>query len=991
MRKFNEYDVEKKMLQLLEENGWETYGDPENDEWGAKILDERYDRKPSEVVYWNLLREKILAINDHVSESEAKEVISKLKRQLGGENLVEANEQFQEKLRKGVEHTIMRDGENESTYVQLIDTPETEVEIDRSELSKNSFQAVNQFAVERPDQSRPDVTLLVNGIPIVHVELKSGVGESTWESARNDLLNYEERTPRMFATSILNVASSGHFFRYAPVGADKDSYFPWRSESYEDEDLEMEDATADLLNPETLTDILKFYSFYHSGNKIVPRYMQYQAANKALKRIRNGEPRRGLIWHTQGSGKSFTMLFIASKLKRSKIQDRQVLIVVDRTKLEDQMSNDMEELGLHSELADSIDDLNRLLKEDVNQAVLTTMQKFQDVDSDIKAEKEVDPVVMVDECHRFFEAQLGNKLLAALPDAFYFGLTGTPVVEGNDEKDRNTFREFSPEGEDYLHRYSIIEGQRDGVITDVAFIEKEGFQWEIPREKMDQDFEKEFSELDLQERNEILKEYVNQTQLAELRPRLEKVTEDIRNHYDAKLRNSKFKGMVVTPSRRAAALYGDEIRKYWPAEEVEVLISVDGNDPKLMQKYRKSDEEERTIIDKFKDSQKNPQLLIVCDKLLTGFDAPILKTMYLDKSMKNHNLLQAIARTNRPATGKPNGEIIDYQGVFEDRDRAFEYSEEYEVAENAAKDVEELEEQFVNLLDEMMEMFEDIEFDGSPEALQDSIVKLDKNSEIRSKFQSRYEEAEDLYESLMPNETLGKKQNSRRYEILGQIYYRYQQNEEGYDPGELSLRSQNVREKTRKILEKHVEVEGESESEEVSLEVPEPEVVRLEDQSPDYQATRRGPATVDDIAPLAQKNPAYESLSERVEDVLQQWRQDSISADEAIEEYEDAESAKKRLEEERKKRDLSRTEFAVFKLFDSSGAVDQEKAENIARETGDRLETLNLGVNYRQARKQVRKQLIYALKEAGEVELAKTDMLDKAVNYVLENKGYAAD
>ncbi|MFB6115507.1 MAG: type I restriction endonuclease subunit R, partial [Candidatus Nanohalobium sp.] len=232
------------------------------------------------------------------------------------------------------------------------------------------------------------------------------------------------------------------------------------------------------------------------------------------------------------------------------------------------------------------------------------------------------------------------------------------------------------------------------------------------------EFEAEFEDLDLQERDKILRDYVNQTQLAELRPRLEKVTEDIRNHYDSNLRPTKFKGMVVTPSRRAAALYGDEIAKYWDPEEVEVLITADGNDPKVMQKYRKSSEEERTVIDNFKDPQKNPQLLIVCDKLLTGFDAPILKTIYLDKSMKNHNLLQAIARANRPESGKSNGEIIDYQGVLSNPEKAFEYQDEYEIAENAVLKTEELEEEFEDLLSEMMELFSEIEFDGSPDALQ---------------------------------------------------------------------------------------------------------------------------------------------------------------------------------------------------------------------------------------------------------------------------------
>ena len=986
MESFSEDKVEERMLEVLEENGWETYGDPVAGERGASVLDERYDRDRSEVVYWNLLKDKIVEINDFADRKVANEVVKKLKRQLGGENIVEANEEFQEKLRKGVPHTVSIDGEDKSKRVQLIDAPDTEVEFSREDLSDNTFHAVNQFSVERPDESRPDVTLLVNGIPIVHVELKSGVNESDVWDAVKDIQSYEERNSRMFTTTVLNVGSSGTFFRYGAVDADLEHFNPWRSMDYSDEDLELRDATEDLLNPETLVDILKFYSFYHSGSKIVPRYMQYRASNKMLKRIRDGEPRRGLVWHTQGSGKSFTMLFVAQKLKLSEVRDRQVLVVVDRKKLEDQMSTDMEEIDLMHDVADSIDDLNDILVEDVNQTVLTTMHKFQDTESDVKADKEVNPVVMVDECHRFFEAKLGNDLLAALPDAFYFGLTGTPVVEGDGEKNRNTFREFSPEGEDYLDRYSIMDGKRDGVITEVSFQVREGFEWDISEEDMDREFEKEFEEYDLQERNEILKDYVNQTQLAELRPRMEKVTADIRKHFDENLRPTKFKGMVVTPSRRAAALYGDEIKKYWDPEEVDVLISADGNDPKIMQKYRKSDEDDRKVIENFKDPQKDPQLLVVCEKLLTGFDAPVLKTMYLDKSMKNHNLLQAIARVNRPESGKANGEIIDYQGILSSPEKAFEYQDEYEIAENAAVETGELEEEFENLLSEMMELFSDVEFDGSPDALQKCLVKLQKEEKTRSKFESKYRDAEDLFESLMPNETLGKKENRERYELLSEIYYKYQKLEEGSDPENLSISSEEVRAKTREILEEHVDIDGSGSSTEIEYEISEPDVNRVKDHSPDYEAGRKGPATVDDIDPLAKKNPAYQKLSERVKDVLQSWRNDEMGSEEAVESYDSAEEEKERLKEEKERRGMNDSEFAVFKLLTLEYNLQKEKAEKIADDVENRLEDTRIGVNYGQARDEIRRQVIYGLKENDEIELAKTDFLEKAVNYIFENR-----
>lgn len=987
MKKTTESGVEAKVLDYLEDIGWDVYGDPRKGVKGAPQLDDKYDRSRKEVVYWELLKEKIVEINPKLDEDEAQEIVDNLKRNMGGENLLEANEEFYEYMRDGVPHTVVVDGESEDTYVDLIHLPEDEQNVEEL-MEENSFIAVNQYGFKRAEDAIPDVTLLVNGIPLVHFELKNVGPDSTIQSAMNEMREYEEDTSRMFVPNLFNVVSDGMRFRYAATDAPEKFYFPWRPENPGGDEEEVKDAVKDLFQPGTLMDIFRYFVFYSSDGKIVPRYMQYQAVNRIIQRIRDGEPRKGLIWHTQGSGKSFTMMFAAHKAKKSDVvDDRQYILVVDRKKLEDQMSDDLHDIEFPIfDTADSIGDLEDILEENKNQLVLTTIQKFEDVDDDIDADPEGEAVVMVDEAHRFTEGVLGSRLKNAVPDAFYFGFTGTPVVEGNDRKDRNTFQEFSPPGEDYLHRYSIGEGQRDGVITEVSFIKKH-IQWdEIPEDLLDRDFEGEFGDLPLQEQQEILREYVNESELSELRPRIEKVVEKILEHFQKHVEPNHFKGMVVTPSRKAAALYADELRKYRDSDDIEAIISGDGDDEDFMQKYIRSDEEEKQIIEDFKKKEK-PKLLVVCDKLLTGFDAPILKTMYLDKSLANHNLLQAIARTNRPMTGKRNGEIVDFAGVFEDMDKALEH-EEFEIIEHEIKKTDELADEFLDLQKEIINLF-DIEFSDDPEKIQEAVASLRKDDTMASHFLEMFSEAENLYESVQPHKKLGDQEVIETWKLINQIYYEFKEMERGVMP-ETGRITGNVREKTREILEEHLDVESIDTEEEVHYEIEGPDVKQVEDKPPEYSAAAEGAVLEENTEIRAEKNPAYQTLSERVKQVIGEWKEDEISAEEAVQEYNEVKEEMDNIEEEQKEKGLDDTSFALYKFFSETHGdnFDRDKAEEIARALKSRIEDLNMNSVENVLRKNVRKEVIRELAERNKTSVIKAEdeFLEKTVNLILKNE-----
>jgi len=988
MQKTTEGGVEAKVLDYLESVGWDVYGDPRTGgEWGGSQLDEKYDRSRDEAVYWNLLKKKIVEINEKVDEEDAKEIVDNLKRDLGGENLLEANEEFYEKMRNGVPHTVVDDKTRGEEYVDLIHLPDDERDIQEL-MEKNDFTAINQFQYERKRSVRPDVTLLINGIPIVQFELKNVGPSSTVQKAMNEMDQYQEDASRIFVPNLFNVVSDGQKFRYAATDAPQKFYFPWRSESYEKGDYELKDAATDLFQPDKLMDLFRYFVFYTDGGKVIPRYMQLQAANRMIERLRNGEPRKGLVWHTQGSGKSFTMMFTAHKAKKSPtVKDRQQILVVDRKKLETQMNDDLHDIGFPmSETADSIADLERILEEDKNQLVLTTIQKFEDVDSDISADPEGETVVYVDEAHRFTEGELGSKLKNTLPDAFYFGLTGTPVVEDG-RKGRNTFREFSPEGEHYLHRYSIEEGQNDGVITEVTFT-KMHVEWDdIPEDVLDQEFEGEFGDLPLVEQKEILRKYVNESELAELRPRVEKVVRKILDHFESKVEPINLKGMVVTPSRRAAAIYCDELRKFRDEEEVEAIISGDGKDEDFMQKYIRSEEEERNIVEAFKDEQKDPKILVVCDKLLTGFDAPILKTLYLDKSLNNHNLLQAIARTNRPRTGKKNGEIVDFAGVFDDPEEALQY-EEFEIIQNGLKETDELADEFLDLLDQLIGMF-DVEFRNDPKTIQTAVASLRKDDDKASHFLEMFSEAEDIYESVQPHEKLGEDDVITKWQIVNQVYYQYKEMEKGAMPQKGRITGE-VREKTREILEDNLEVHSiEKEEESVYYEIGTPEVKEVEDKPPEYSAAAEGAVLEENIEVKADNNPAFESLSERVKQVIDEWKGDEIEAEEALEKYGEIEKEVNEIESEQNYAGMDDSTFAVYKLFTDrySEHFTDDEAKELAQSIKERTESLDFNSVERVLRKSVRREVIRSLTDEGKADVIKSeeDFLTKTVNLILKN------
>ena len=925
----NEGGVERSILRWLDGLGWETHG--QSGDRGASVLDDNYERDSHEVIYWNLLSEQVIALNEAVTEDNVGKFIASLRRDLDAENLLDGNRAFYELLTKGKTFTVQREnGKSETVYVDLVDYENPE---------NNRLHAVNQFSVSRETTIRPDVNLFVNGIPVVTMELKSLAQDNDWHDAVSDLLDYEEDVSRLFVPGLFNIAADTMELRYGAVGAPREFYEPWNDapEAFED-DNEMRQAIKALCNPDTILDLLKHFVFYErragGDAKIVPRYMQYYAVNRILNRVRDGVHKRGLIWHTQGSGKSFTMLYAAENLlsRPTIARNPQVFIIVDTDKLNSQMRDQLANLSIEQWTeAESIDHLQQLIEEGGSQLILTTIHKFEDVDPDVQGNDEI--IVMSDEAHRFMEGSLGTRLDHALEDCYHFGFTGTPVQEGKryapDDKEqakRNTLREFCPDDEDYLHRYSIKQGIDDGLILPVYFTLRHEMDWDIDESGLDEEFEQEFRGMTTEEKHKAIRENVTATTLAETEPRVDRAVEEIDDHYDEHISPNGWKGMVVTPSRESAAMYGERLIERRGGEEIEVLYTSNKDDKDIIQQFHTDPEERDSIVKAFKQDE-NPKLLVVHNMLLTGFDAPILKTMYLDRNLKNHGLMQAIARTNRPAKGKENGEIVDFQGVFENIDEALDYDQE--TRDYAARDKDDLYDDLIEQVDNVMGIFDGIPKDDTQEATYEAVERVSTHPE-RREFKQNFRRLQNLYEAVAPDGRLVSEGIEEDYKWLSRIHVAFKRTTSGEDDPE-----DEMREKTKEIINKHVDIPD------IKRDFPTYKLGEefLEDveglENPGVKASQIAHATREHLHPRENQNPRYKRLSERVTDIVERWQGDDLGDPEAVEALKSVEAEALRVEEEATEQGMNKAEFAIYTHLteETDDAISSdEEAEAVAEE-----------------------------------------------------------
>ena len=691
--KLNEYNhAEHPARELLEKLGW-TYVSREI------LAEERDDERA--VLLTGRLRAALLRLNEWMTDEQADRVIFDLEH-VDATGMAR-NQAVHEYLTYGMPLTVDGPRGRDTRVVRFFD-------FDHPEGGLNEFVVTTQFRVRRGNERsgdedderviKPDLVLFVNGIPLVVMEAKSPSLLDVWRSqAVRQLRRYQEvgpewhgsGAPELFHYNLLCVAHCGAGAVYAAPGALESAYFEWKSVlPYSEDEVHRRfgvepqgqaQLIVGLLSPATLLDVLRDYVVYEPERgrlvKKLPRYQQYRAVRAAVERMLSGrrpEERGGVVWHTQGSGKSLTMLWLATKLRREpRLANATIVVVTDRRQLDRQIAGTFERCGFPApEQAATSSDLRRLLTTGAGRTIMTTIQKFEEALTAPEGKLDVlnrseDVLVMVDEAHRTQYGILGGRMSRALPNAVLVGFTGTPI-----EKDfkHSTVGRFGP----LIDAYTIPQSVADGATVPIFY------EARLPElaiegpETLDRLFDAMFGEEPPEVQLRLRRRYANRETVAEAERRIEMIALDIAEHFEKRVRPNGFKAQVVAPSRAAALRYAERLNSF--GLHTYPIITSTPNDGPEFKVARELDQEQ--VIGRFVDPEGEHEVLVVVDMLLTGFDAPVEQVLYLDRALREHGLLQAIARVNRRfahdrdgvPTEKTHGLVVDYHGVSRDLEEA---------------------------------------------------------------------------------------------------------------------------------------------------------------------------------------------------------------------------------------------------------------------------------------------------------------------------------
>lgn len=712
MTKITESHIEEFAIELLEKQGFQYLYGPEIAPDSESPLRQGFD----DVVIVEKLKTAIDRINPMIPENAREDALRQVQR-IHSPQLITGNETFHRMLTEGV-NVIFREGsEDRGDYVRLIDF---------ENLENNDFCVVNQFTVvENHQNKRPDVILFVNGLPLVVIELKNPTDENaTVMSAFKQLQTYKDVIPSLFTYNAILVISDGLEARTGTISSGFNRFMAWKTTDGKAEAShlvsQLETLIQGMLNKQVLLDLIQNFVVFEENKKEDPEtgittiettkklatYHQYYAVNKAIESVlrastQGGDRKGGVVWHTQGSGKSLTMVFTAGKIVRA-LNNPTILVITDRNDLDDQLfdtfASSKQLLRQEPVQATDRQNLKELLKVASGGVVFTTIQKFQPDEGNVyeQLSDRSNIVVIADEAHRTqygFKAKtlddkdadgnvIGKKVVYgfakymrdALPYATYLGFTGTPI-EGTDV---NTPAVFGG----YVDRYDIAQAVNDGATVRI-FYESRLAKVELSEEgkKLVANFDEELANEDLSDTQKAKARYTQLEALIGSENRIKNIAKDIVAHFEERQSVFEGKGMIVSMSRRIAVALYDEIiklRPEWHSDDltkgsIKVVMTAASSDGPELARHHTNKEQRRTLAERMKNPNDKLKLVIVRDMWLTGFDVPCLNTLYIDKPMKGHNLMQAIARVNRVYEDKPSGLVVDYLGIASDLKKALSF------------------------------------------------------------------------------------------------------------------------------------------------------------------------------------------------------------------------------------------------------------------------------------------------------------------------------
>ncbi len=824
----------------------------------------------TEYLVTSYLRDAIAKINGISDETILDSIIREIKK-------VDTNQGFLELIRGGVD---LVDGKTQKTHTYQV--------IDFQNPENNHFVVTNQFYFEGDTENiRPDVLVFVNGIPVVDIEAKSATAALSVDYTKGigQIKRYERVAKRLFIPNCFNIATDGVQTVYGATFAPEQYFLTWKDEELDKKYGEgaVEVSLENLLRPENLLDIIaNFIVFEQTKNGLVKKvayYQQKRATNKIVERVVKRDGKRGLIWHTQGSGKTLTMFFTAWKLRfHQELASPKVFILVDRIDLDDQVYDEFTNHGGKNIIrVTSRKHLEEVIGSDERGIFISTIQKFSELGAGIKNLKE-NIIVLSDEAHRGDEGVAGINLRDSLGNAFLFGFTGTPI----DKTTLNTHRNYGEAGERYLDYYSIEQAIKDGTTLPVTY-EARLSKFFIDEERADEQFDELTTELDDKQKEELLKRHTRKSQLTNLDARVDAIVHDIVEHFKAYIEPNGFKAQVVCNGKEAVVMYKKHFDKLLGSEATAVVFSSgDPNStPEEQKKYETAKKERDEIIRNFKNPAHPLKFIIVTDMLLTGFDAPIEQVMYLDKPLRDHTLLQAIARTNRVYPNKVAGKIIDYYGITKNLYDALDFSED--IVDSAMVDIDVMKERFVEVLHQNMDLFGKVNIeDPSMENLRHNIKIFIDNEDKQQFFKKKYNQLKSLYEFLAPDPFL--KEYIRHFEWLTSFYIAFQK--EFFSTPDAHLLA-GYGEKVKEIIQDNVDYAGitktfrELRIDDVAA------MNKLDEMDDEEKALNLEKMLKQEISEHIDLNPAFQTFSERLQKIREDFEQKQMDLAERIKHYQE--------------------------------------------------------------------------------------------------------
>jgi type I restriction enzyme R subunit len=946
MRQLEKKLVEDWVIEKLKEKGW-NYVEAE------KLERLSFD----EPLLIEDLKKKILEINKdtELTEDDLNLVINKLRYTSTDQN---GHKEILKYLKYGV--PIRTEKERIVKYIQLFDY---------KNFQNNDFVVTNQFKFVGRENIRLDILLIVNGIPLVNIECKNPyTDKKDYFDAYKQIKRYEKTAPELYKYIQIGIGLA-EVVKYFPI-------VPWledaRQEIWKWEGYKEDEAIFEMLKPETLLDILKNFIFVREFRgeitKVIARYMQYRAVNKIYQRVIDNlegkiEKNKGLIWHWQGSGKTLTMIFSSHKLY-FELGKPTIFFIVDRRDLERQFNEELSALDLNFsfEKIESINALKEVLIYDDYRGkrgvFLTLIHKFNldeefllgELEEKGEIKKRKDVICFLDEVHRSQYGRLAMKMKNVLQNAFFFGFTGTPISYA----DRDTYKQFGyisdEDKELYLDKYFMDEAEKDGFVVPIIYelrkekigLKDEDIEWYL--EKVDA--EDIGDEMELKQVKDEVRKRLNEIKVFLENPKeIEEICKDLADHFKKNF-DGKFKGLIVTGSRKACVRYKRFLNNYLPSEYSEVVMTFNQDDEEEIQEYRRklierfkindTNEIIAQIIEKFR-KEEYPKLLIVTDMLITGFDEPKLGVLYLHKLLKNHRLLQTIARVNRPYLEKVAGLIVDYVGIFKFIEKAFKFylEKEEESIKKEIKNKVEIFEEFLKILEEIKVIFDGLIGNFDRDVFEKALEMILKDEEVENKFVVLYKELRKWFEMLASDERMIKYLTD--YKWLTALYERYKKITIKLDEKE---KVEKFFDKTIKIIHELIEVKG-------IIPKIKPNVIDLNYiRSLKYSDLTEEEKTIGTIyalrhiCVLSSKNPVYKSIAERVKELIEKWQKDEIDYISLGIEIDKILAYIEEKEREKEKTKLNELEFGIKLILENCEKIRNEESEGIAKEIYKKIEPL---------------------------------------------------